>query len=133
MHWVLSTWTGLFDHELFLKCDWKICHSSHKWTKHGQLSKKFLAKRDLRSYCCSGWLNWKSFKYIIWLNIVSARRDSGNYFRIPEIALDSCRFSFILFSYPHVVPSCFSKQLLFLGADFCFWSWLVLDVYSTPY
>ena len=49
-------------------------------------------------------------------------RDSGNDFRIPEIASDSSCFLFILFLYPHVIPSHFSKQLLFLGADFCFWS-----------
>ena len=35
-------------------------------------------------------------------------------------------FLFILFSYPHVIPSCFSKRSSFLGTDFHFWSWLGL-------
>ena len=49
-------------------------------------------------------------------------RDSGKDFGFPEIGLDNSCFSFILFSYPHVIPSRFSKRLLFLGADFHFWS-----------
>ena len=49
-------------------------------------------------------------------------RDSGNNFRVPEIGSDNNRFSFILFSYPHVIPSCSSKRPSFLGADFHFWS-----------
>ena len=51
-----------------------------------------------------------------------SRRDSGNDFRVPEMGSDKSRFSFILFLYPLVVPSRFSKRLLFLGADFRFWS-----------
>ena len=34
-------------------------------------------------------------------------RDSGNDFRVPEIGSDNSRFSFIVFLYPHVVPSRF--------------------------
>ena len=49
-------------------------------------------------------------------------RDSGNDFRIPKIGSDNSRFSFILFLYPHVVPSRSSKRPSFLGADFRFWS-----------
>ena len=49
-------------------------------------------------------------------------KDSGNDFRIPKIPLDNSRFSFILFLYPHVIPSRSSKQLSFLGTDFHFWS-----------
>ena len=37
-------------------------------------------------------------------------RDSGNDFRGPEIGSDNSCFSFILFSYPHVVPSGSSKS-----------------------
>ena len=36
-------------------------------------------------------------------------RDSGNDFRIPEIALDNGRFTFILFSFSHVVSTLFFK------------------------
>ena len=49
--------------------------------------------------------------------------DSGNDFRVPEIGSDNSCFSFILFLYPHVVPSHSSKWPSFLRADFCFWSW----------
>ena len=49
-------------------------------------------------------------------------RDSGNDFRGPEIGSDTSCFSFILFSYPHVVPSRFSKRSSFLGTDCRFWS-----------
>ena len=49
-------------------------------------------------------------------------RESGNDFRVPEIGLKNSCFSFILFPYPHVIPSCFSKWLSFLGADFRFWN-----------
>ena len=55
-----------------------------------------------------------------------ARRDSVNDFWVPEKGSDNSRFLFILFLYPHVVPSRFSKQLSFLGADFRFWSLLGL-------
>ena len=56
-------------------------------------------------------------------NIVVPRgRESGNGFRIPEIASDNSRFSFILFLYPQVVPSRSSERPSFLGADFRFWS-----------
>ena len=48
--------------------------------------------------------------YILAINLVVGR-DSGNDFRITEIVLDNSRSSFKLFSYPHVVPSCFSKSL----------------------
>ena len=41
-------------------------------------------------------------------------RDSGNDFRIPEKASVSGGFSFILFSFFHVVSSHFFKQKLFL-------------------
>ena len=56
-------------------------------------------------------------------------RDSGNDFRIPEIASDNSHFSFIIFSYPHVGPSRSSKRPSVLGADFCFWSWLGTEKY----
>ena len=46
--------------------------------------------------------------------------------RIPEIASVSGRFSFILFSFLHVVSSRFFKRKSFLGTDFHFWSWLGL-------
>ena len=36
-------------------------------------------------------------------------RDSGNDFWVPKIGSDNSGFSLILFSYPHVVPSHFSK------------------------
>ena len=49
-------------------------------------------------------------------------RDSGNDFRISQIASDNSRFLFNLFLYPHVIPSLFTKQLSFLGTDFRFWS-----------
>ena len=55
-------------------------------------------------------------------NQVQQSRDSGNDFRIPVIASDNSRFLFILFSYPHVISSRYSKGLSFLGADFRFWS-----------
>ena len=44
-------------------------------------------------------------------------RDSGNDFRVPEIGSDNSGFSFILFSYPHVIPSSSSTRPSFLGAD----------------
>ena len=53
-------------------------------------------------------------------------RDSGNDFWVPEIGSDNGPFSFIFFSFPHVVSSCLFKQMLVLGTDFHFWSWLGL-------
>ena len=41
-------------------------------------------------------------------------KDSGNYFRGPKIGSDNSCSSFILFLYPHVVPSRFSKRQSFL-------------------
>ena len=38
-------------------------------------------------------------------------RYSGNNFQVPEIGSNNSRFSFILFLYPRVVPSRFSKRL----------------------
>ena len=90
----------------------KSCHSvlhinSSRWNKDG-----FKPKKSVRK------------KVLIFMSPVC--RDSGNDFRVPEIGLDNSCFSFILFLYPHVVPSRFSNRLSFLGADFRFWSWLVL-------
>ena len=90
----------------------KSCHSvlhinSSRWNKDG-----FKPKKSVRK------------KVFIFMSPVC--RDSGNDFRVPEIGLDNSCFSFILFLYPHVVPSRFSNRLSFLGADFHFWSWLVL-------
>ena len=42
-------------------------------------------------------------------------RDSGNDFRVCKIASIPGHFSFILFSFPHVVSSCFFKRTSFLG------------------
>ena len=53
-------------------------------------------------------------------------RDCGNDFWVPEIGSDNSRFTFILFLYPHVVPSRSFKWPSFLGADFHFWSCLGL-------
>ena len=49
-------------------------------------------------------------------------RDIGDDFWVPEIGSDNSCFLFILFLYPRVVPSRFSKRLSFLGDDFRFWS-----------
>ena len=58
---------------------------------------------------------------IVYFSIIMiASRDSGNEFRIPEIA------SFILLLFLHVVSSRFFKRKSFFGTDFCFWSWLGL-------
>ena len=49
-----------------------------------------------------------------------AGRDSGNDFRVPKIGSDNSRFSFILFSYHHVVPlndHCFLELTFVSGAD----------------
>ena len=54
--------------------------------------------------------------------VTPVSRDSGNDFWVPEIGSENSHFLFILFLYPHVVPNRFSKRLLFLGADFRFWS-----------
>ena len=45
------------------------------------------------------------------MHITQQSRDSGNDFLRAEIGSDNSRFSFILFLYLHVVPSCFSVKL----------------------
>ena len=60
------------------------------------------------------------FKFYFCFSRPHQGTDSGNDFRIPKIALDNSRFLFNLFSYPHVVPSRFSKRLSFLGTDLTF-------------
>ena len=45
-------------------------------------------------------------------------RDSGNDFWIPEIASDNGRFSFILFSFSHVISTRFFKECRFLELTF---------------
>ena len=72
------------------------------------------------------WSQPEASKNFTIVKLILQGRDSGNNFQVPEIGSDNNCFLFILFSYPHVVPSRFFKRPSFLGTDFCFWCWLGL-------